>query len=69
MVQRLTLQTPVHYTAQMHAIKHRNIMRRREMAISSERVVEDLIGTLRESLKAHGFEIYPFKVIYPAPRT
>ncbi|XP_026050771.1 cyanocobalamin reductase / alkylcobalamin dealkylase [Carassius auratus] len=31
------------------------------MAISSERV-EDLIGTFRESLKAQGFEIYPFKV-------
>ncbi|KAG1929528.1 cyanocobalamin reductase / alkylcobalamin dealkylase [Pimephales promelas] len=28
------------------------------MAISCE----DLIGTFRESLKAHGFEIYPFKV-------
>ncbi|KAK7133582.1 hypothetical protein R3I94_015456 [Phoxinus phoxinus] len=37
-------------------------MRRRDMAISSERVVEDLIGTFSESLKAHGFEIYPFKV-------
>ncbi|XP_067272816.1 cyanocobalamin reductase / alkylcobalamin dealkylase [Pseudorasbora parva] len=31
------------------------------MAISSESM-EDLLGTFRESLKAQGFEMYPFKV-------
>ncbi len=38
------------------------------MAISGE-CVEDLIGTFRESLKAQGFETYPFKVICPTPLT